>query len=75
MKNALKIVFASVLALSAVLPTFANAAYLENTLQSRTTGMSAHVAGKKARALDSMAYAPVESNGAYVRDFGISSQR
>lgn len=75
MKNATKIVFASALALSAVLPTFANAAYLENTLQPRTTGISAHVAGKNARALGSMAYAPAESDGAYVRDFGISSQR
>jgi hypothetical protein len=74
MENATKIVFASALALVAVLPTFANAAYLENTLHPRTTGMSAHIA-KNARALDSMAYAPAESNAAYVRDFGISSQR
>ena len=75
MKNAAKIMFASALALSVVAPTFANAAYLENTSQVRTTGMRAHPAGKNAHALDSMAYAPADFGGGYVRDLGISSQR
>jgi len=75
MKNVTKFVFASALALAAFAPNFANAAYLENTPQVRTTGMPSHVAGKSARALDSMAYAPADFGGGYVRDFGISSQR
>jgi hypothetical protein len=74
MKNVIKLVFASTLALAAFASNFANAAYLENS-QVPATGMASHVAGKHTRALDSMAYAPADFGGGYVRDFGISSQR
>jgi hypothetical protein len=75
MKNATTIVFATALALSALASTVANAAYLENTTQITATKIPAHVALKKARALNSMAYAPADFGGSYVRDFGIGSQR
>ena len=75
MKNVAKVVFSFALTLAVVMPMLANAAYLENTSQVRTTGMLAHATGKNARALDSMAYAPADFGGGYVRDFGIGSQR
>lgn len=79
MKIATKIIFASALTLSAVAPTFAHAAYLENTNQIRTTGTPAqHVATKSVRAIratNSMAYVPADVGDRYSRDFGIGSQR
>ena len=75
MKSAATIIFATASALSAVSSTVANAAYLENTTQISTTKVPAHVAFKKARALNSMAYAPADLGSTYVRDFGIGSQR
>jgi len=75
MKNTTTITFAIALTLSAVASTVANAAYLENTSQISPTKMPAHVALKKARALNSMAYVPADLGGTYVRDFGIGSQR
>ena len=79
MKTATKIIFAAALTLSAVVPTFAQAAYLENASQIRTTSAPVqNVMGKSARAvrgLDSMAYAPADVGDRSSRDFGIGSQR
>ena len=79
MKTATKTIFAAALTLSAVVPTFAQAAYLENASQIRTTSAPVqNVMGKSARAvrgLDSMAYAPADVSDRSVRDFGIGSQR
>ena len=52
MKTATKIIFAAALTLSAVVPTFAQAAYLENASQIRTTSAPVqNVMGKSARAV------------------------
>jgi hypothetical protein len=79
MKTATRIIFASALTLSAVVPTFAQAAYLQNTSQIRTTVAPAqHAMDKSVRAvrgLDAMAYEPADVGDRYSRDFGISSQR
>jgi hypothetical protein len=79
MKIATKIIFASALTFSAVAPTFAHAAYLQNTSQIRTTGApEQHVIDKSVRAvrgLDAMAYVPTDVSDGYPRDFGIGSQR
>jgi hypothetical protein len=78
MKIATKIIFAAALAFSAVAPTFAHAAYLENTSQIRATGAPAQrVTDKSVRAvrgLDAMAYVPADVSDRYSRDFGIDSQ-
>jgi len=79
MKTATKIIFASALTLSAVAPTFAHAAYLQNASQIRTTSAPVqNVMDKSVRAvrgLDSMAYAPADVGDRSSRDFGIGSQR
>ena len=75
MKNVSTMIFAAAFAMSAVASTVANAAYLENATQISPMKMPAHVAFKKARALNSMAYAPADFADTYVRDFGIGSQR
>jgi len=75
MKNVTVVIFATALALLAVASTVANAAYLENATQISPMKTPAHIALKKARAFNSMAYAPVASSDTYVRDFGIGSQR
>jgi hypothetical protein len=79
MKIATKIIFASALTFSAVAPTFAHAAYLQNASQIRTTAApKQHVMGKSVRAvrgLEAMAYVPADVSDRYSRDFGIGSQR
>jgi hypothetical protein len=76
-----KVVSASALALSAVAPQFAQAAYLENPTQLSSTSrraqhvMSNHVWPR--RAIDSNAYAPAEASASAPAgiDSGIGSQR
>ena len=79
MKIATKIIFASGLTFSAVAPTFANAAYLQNASQIRTTAAPTQYVMDKSvrtvRGLDAMAYVPAEVSDRYSRDFGIGSQR
>lgn len=79
MKIATKIIFASALTFSAVAPTFAHAAYLQNASQIRATAApTPHVMDKSVRAvrgLDAMAYVPADVSDRYPRDFGIGSQR
>ena len=79
MKTAAKIIFASALTLSAVAPTFAHAAYLQNASQIRSTSApgqhAMHKSARAVRGLDSMAYAPADVGNSYSRDFGIGSQR
>jgi type IV secretory pathway TrbL component len=79
MKTATRIIFASALTLSAVAPTFAHAAYLQNASQIRSTSAPVqHAMHKRAhavRGVDSMAYAPADVDNRYSRDFGIGSQR
>jgi hypothetical protein len=78
MKTATKIIFASVLTLSAVAPAFAHAAYLQNATQIHSTSapvQQAHKSARAVRGLDSMAYAPPDVGNRYSRDFGIGSQR
>ena len=74
MKNVTTIIFAAALAMSAVASMVAKSAYLDNTTQITTAKIPAHVALKKARALNSMASAPADVGATYVRDFGIGSQ-
>jgi len=80
-KTVSKIVLASALALSAVAPQFAQAAYLENATQITSTSTRAkHVMSKRVwphRGIDSNAYAPAEESASAPAgvDFGISSQR
>ncbi|MGA7387111.1 MAG: hypothetical protein WA322_05905 [Pseudolabrys sp.] len=76
MKIATKFIFATVLTFSAVAPTFAHAAYLQNTSQIRTTNAPAqHKSVRAVRGLDAMAYVPADVSDRYSRDFGIGSQR
>ncbi len=81
MKIVTNIVVASALALSAVAPQFAHAAYLENPTQiSSASTRAQHVMSKRVwpqRAIDSNAYAPAETSASAPAgvDFGISSQR
>jgi hypothetical protein len=79
MKTATKIIFTSALTLSAVAPTFAHAAYLQNAGQIRSTSapvqQAMHKSARAVRGLDSMAYAPADVGNRYSRDFGIGSQR
>ena len=81
MKIVSKVVLASALALSAVAPQFAQAAYLENPTQiSSTSTQAQHVMSKRVlsqRAIDSNAYAPAEESASAPAgvDLGISSQR
>jgi hypothetical protein len=77
MKIATKIIFASALMLSVVAPTLSNAAYFvdQTKIWATNTREQNVMEGKKVRvdrALDAMAYAPVD-NGDF-RDFGILSQ-
>ncbi len=80
MKTAIKIVFASILALSAVSPAFAYETMLEyvpNIQVSTAPPLSQHVVGKRVRAqrgLDARAYAPASAPAGKFRDFGIGSQ-
>jgi hypothetical protein len=80
-KTTSKIVLASALALSAVAPQFAQAAYLENPTQlSSTSTRAQHVMSNRVwphRAIDSNAYAPAEPSASVPAgiDFGIGSQR
>ncbi len=81
MKTALKIVFASTLALSAGSPAFAYETMLEyvpNIQASTAPPFSQHVVDKRVRAqrgLDARAYAPASVPVHEFRDFGIGSQR
>jgi hypothetical protein len=80
-KTTSKIVLASALALSAVAPQFAQAAYLENQTQLLSASAQAqHVMSKRVwshHAIDSKVYAPAEASASAPAgvDLGISSQR